>query len=47
MGSKGLYVALAEGVAALNRLGSYCFTGFPKSLMGSVLAPLGTIDSIE
>jgi hypothetical protein len=47
MGSTGLCVALAEGVAALDRLGSYCFTGFPKSLMGSVLAPLGTIDSIE
>jgi hypothetical protein len=47
MGSKGLCVALAEGVSALDRLGSYCFTGFPKSLMGLVLAPLGTIDSIE
>jgi hypothetical protein len=47
MGSKGLCVALAEGVSALDRLGSYCFTGFPKSLMGSVLAPLGTIDGIE
>jgi hypothetical protein len=46
-GAKGLGVALAEGVSALDRLGSYCFTGFPKSLMGSVLAPLGTIDSIE
>jgi hypothetical protein len=46
-GAKGLDVALAEGVSALDRLGSYCFTGFPKSLIGSVLAPLGTIDSIE
>ena len=46
-GSKGLGVALAEGVSALDRLGSYCFTGFPKSLMGSVLRPLGTIDSIQ
>lgn len=46
-GSAGLGVALAEGVAALDRLGSYCFTGFPKSLMESVLHPLGTIDSLE
>jgi len=46
-GSKGLSIALAEGVSALDRLGSYCFTGFPKSLMGSVLSPLGTIDGIE
>jgi hypothetical protein len=46
-GSRGLCVALAEGVSALDRLGSYCFTGFPRSLMGSVLTPLGTIDSIE
>ena len=46
-GSQGLCVALAEGVSALDRLGSYCFTGFPRSLMRSVLTPLGTIDSIE
>jgi hypothetical protein len=46
-GARGLCVALAEGVSALDRLGSYCFTGFPRSLMGSVLTPLGTIDSIE
>lgn len=46
-GSGGLAVALAEGVAAIDRLGSYCFTGFPRSLMGSVLKPLGTIQSIE
>ncbi|KAH7334190.1 hypothetical protein BKA66DRAFT_480077 [Pyrenochaeta sp. MPI-SDFR-AT-0127] len=46
-GSQGLCVALAEGVSALDRLGSYCFTGFPRSLMGSVLTPLGTIDGIE
>ena len=46
-GSKGLCVALAEGVSALDRLGSYCFTGFPRSLMGSVLQPLGTIEGIE
>jgi hypothetical protein len=46
-GGRGLRVALAEGVSALDRLGSYCFTGFPKSLMGSVLKPLGTIEGIE
>jgi hypothetical protein len=46
-GSKGLCVASAEGVAALDRLGSYCFTGHPRSLMGSVLEPLGAIDSIK
>jgi hypothetical protein len=46
-GCEGLGVALAEGVSALDRLGSYCFTGFPRSLMGSVLKPLGTLDGIE
>jgi hypothetical protein len=46
LGSKGLCVAL-EGVAALDRLGSYCFTGHPRSLMGSVLDPLGAIDGIK
>lgn len=46
-GSQGLCAALAEGVSAIDRLGSYCFTGFPRSLMGSVLMPLGTIDGIE
>lgn len=45
--AKGVDVALAEGVAAIDRLGSYCFTGFPRSLMGSVLKPLNTIESIE
>ena len=45
--SIGLGVALAEGVSALDRLGSYCFTRFPKPLLRSVLQPLGTIDSIK
>lgn len=45
-GVTGAPVALAEGVAAIDRLGSYCFTGFPRSLMGSVLKPLGTIEGI-
>jgi hypothetical protein len=38
---------LAEGVSALNCLGSYCFTGFLKSLIGLVLKLLGTIKGIE
>lgn len=46
-GSKALGAALAEGVAALDRLGSYCFTGFPTTLMGSVLGPLGAIDGMR
>jgi hypothetical protein len=46
-GSTGLPVALAEEVSALNRLSSYCFTRFPRSLIGSVLQPLGTISSIK
>jgi hypothetical protein len=46
-GLKGLGVALAEGVSALNCLGSYYFTRFPKSLIGSVLSPLGIIDGIR
>jgi hypothetical protein len=45
--STELPVALAEGVSALNRLGSYCFTRFSRFLMGSVLQPLGTISSIK
>ena len=45
--SIGLGVALAEGVSALDRLSSYCFTRFPRSLLRSVLQLLGTIDSIE
>jgi hypothetical protein len=36
-GSTGLYIALAEEVSALNRLSSYCFTRFPRSLIGLVL----------
>ena len=46
-GTRGLGVALAEGVAALDRLGSYCFRGMPRSLKESVFAPLGTIHSIK
>lgn len=46
-GSMGLNVALAEGVASLDRLGHYCFTGSPQVLMASVLKPLRTIDSLQ
>ena len=45
-GSQGATMAQAEGVVALDRLGSYCFTSFPRSLIGSVIKPLGTIDSL-
>ena len=43
---KGLGVALAKNISIFNYLGSYYFTRFPKSLIGLVLSPLGTIDSI-
>jgi hypothetical protein len=46
-GCKGLGLALAEGVAALDRLGHYCFTGTPKVLVSSVLGPLKTMDSLR
>jgi hypothetical protein len=46
-GSKGLGFALAEGVAALDRLGHYCFTGMPKVLVRSVLGPLHTLESLK
>ena len=45
-GSQGATVAQVEGVTALDRLGSYCFTGFPRSLIGSVIKPLDTINSL-
>ncbi|KFZ22998.1 hypothetical protein V502_02523 [Pseudogymnoascus sp. VKM F-4520 (FW-2644)] len=45
--SKGLGIALAEGVAALDRLGHYCFTGSQKALMPSVMETLGSISSMQ
>jgi hypothetical protein len=45
--AKGVDMALAKGIAAINRLGSYYFIGFPYSLIGSVMKPLYTIKSIE
>jgi hypothetical protein len=46
-GSNGLGLALSEGVAALDRLGHYCFTGSLKALIGSVLKPLKTMDILR
>jgi len=46
-GSEGLGMALSEGVAALDRLGHYCFTGTPIVLMSSVLGPLKTMESLQ
>ena len=45
--AKGVDVALAEGVAAIDRLGSYYFTSFPRSLIGSIMKLLNTIESIK
>ena len=45
--SQGLGMALSEGVAALDRLGHYCFTGTPIVLMSSVLGPLKTMESLQ
>jgi hypothetical protein len=46
-GSRGLGVALSEGVAALDRLGHYCFTGSSKALVSAVLGPLKTMESLK
>ena len=46
-GFEDIGVALAEGVAAVDRIGNYCLTGSSMALMGSVLGPLGTIDGIH
>jgi len=45
--STGLGMGLAEGVAALDRMGHYCFTGVAKALMPAVMGPLGTIESLQ
>jgi len=42
----GLSVALCEGVAAIDRLAHYCFTGCKKVLVPSVMGPLGTLNSL-
>jgi hypothetical protein len=46
-GFKSLKIALTEGVAALDRLGHYCFTGAAKALVPSVLKPLKTVRSLK
>ncbi|KAJ9412796.1 hypothetical protein QL093DRAFT_2541532 [Fusarium oxysporum] len=46
-GSKGLGMALSEGVAALDRLGNFCFTGDPRVLPTKVMRLLGTMDSLK
>jgi hypothetical protein len=47
MGGSRLPVALAEAVSALDRLGNYCFTGNPRTLMRSVLTKLQTLRFME
>ncbi|EEU33880.1 uncharacterized protein NECHADRAFT_89060 [Fusarium vanettenii 77-13-4] len=46
-GSKGLGIALSEGVAALDRLGNFCFTSDQRVLPTKVIRLLGTIDSLK
>ncbi|KAL5583834.1 hypothetical protein FOVSG1_015185 [Fusarium oxysporum f. sp. vasinfectum] len=46
-GSKGLGMALSEGVAALDRLGNFCFTGDSRVLPTKVTRLLGTMDSLK
>lgn len=46
-GSEGPCLALSEGVAALDRLGNFCFTGDPIVLPLRVLRPLKTMDSLR
>jgi hypothetical protein len=46
-GSVGLGLGLAEGVAALDRMGHYCFTGASKALMPTVMELLGTMESLQ
>jgi hypothetical protein len=46
-GSVGLGLGLAEGVAALDRMGHYCFTGASKALVPTVMELLGTMESLR
>jgi len=46
-GSRGLGLALSEGVAALDRVGNFCFTGDPTVLPSRVLTPLKTMESLR
>lgn len=46
-GTAGLSLADAEGLALIDRLGNYCFTGDPRVLPGRVLRPLRTMQSLQ
>lgn len=46
-GSQGLGLALSEGIAAIDRLGNYCFTGDPCVLPCRVFRPLETMESLR
>lgn len=46
-GSKGLGLALSEGIAAIDRLGNFCFTGDPRVLPCRVFRPLETMESLR
>lgn len=46
-GERGLDMAQSEGVAVIDRLGGYMFSGFERHLPKSVLRPLGTVDSLR
>lgn len=46
-GSEAVDLATAEGTAALDRLGNYCFTGDSRALPSSILRCLGTMESLD
>lgn len=46
-GERGLDLVYSEGVAVLDQLGGYLFTGFERHLPKSVLRLLGTIDGLR
>ncbi|KAF6791707.1 hypothetical protein CMUS01_16213 [Colletotrichum musicola] len=46
-GDKGLGIALAEAVAILDRLGSFCFTGDQRVLPRRALRPLLTTEALQ
>lgn len=46
-GGQGLGLALSEGIAALDRLGKYCFTGNPRVLPRKVFALTGSLEGLN
>lgn len=44
---QGLRLALLEGIATVDRLGKYCFTGNPQVLPRKVFALTGTLESLS